>query len=365
VDIGRNDVRRATLCDRRLRDGEIEAAAAVPDIENDTALLGGERGRQQAPILDDVGEGAADIGGAGIGVGEDVAGPQGVEDLRHQLARLDAADMAHDLGAGASFFACGYRPLEWLEAVLGDDVFGHAHLDAQHHVGVLGNRLGGRVDLRKVDIVELGDRERRQSHIGDVHEGVKAGARLRDDVAAEGRKVVGAGIAGRHAGCSALMRHQLVRRDADRGAIGIDMAVEVDQPRRHQLAAGIEDAQRAGCGNVGLHRLDDAVADAEIAPTAQRLARIEHIAAFDYQVELVIRPHGGARRTGDGAAERERRRRAEKFATRRVARCLRRHDFPPWCPGSDVRIPLPHALLRTSEPKGHERLYALLVRLWI
>jgi hypothetical protein len=24
-----------------------------------------------------------------------------------------------------------------------------------------------------------------------------------------------------------------------------------------------------------------------------------------------------------------------------------------WCPGSDVRITLQHALLRTSEPKGH------------
>src|SRR4029077_3096561 len=28
-----------------------------------------------------------------------------------------------------------------------------------------------------------------------------------------------------------------------------------------------------------------------------------------------------------------------------------------WCPGSDVRMTLPHALLRTPEPKGDQQLY--------
>ena len=32
------------------------------------------------------------------------------------------------------------------------------------------------------------------------------------------------------------------------------------------------------------------------------------------------------------------------------------YKYTPWCPGSDVRFPLQHALVRTSEP-GHEQLY--------
>jgi hypothetical protein len=107
--------------------------------------------------------------------------------------------------------------------------------------------------------------------------------------------------------------------------------VEIDEPGGHELAAGIEQAQRAGGRNVGVDRLDDAVADADVALAAQRLARIEHVAAFDHQIELVVRSHGRARRTADGAAERKRRRAAEKLATRCRARYLGRHDFPPWC----------------------------------
>ena len=45
------------------------------------------------------------FGRAGISVGEDVARPQQVEDLRHQRGRLDAADVAHDLAAGAGLLA--------------------------------------------------------------------------------------------------------------------------------------------------------------------------------------------------------------------------------------------------------------------
>ena len=70
--------------------------------------------------------------------------------------------------------------------------------------------------------------------------------------------------------------------------------MQVDQPGRHQLAAGIEHAQRARRRDVGLDRLDQAIADADVAPAAQRLARIEHVAALDHEIELVVRPHGGA-----------------------------------------------------------------------
>src|SRR5262245_11210204 len=75
-----------------------------------------------------------------------------------------------------------------------------------------------------------------ESDVGDVHERVNSGTRLRRDVATEGGKVVGAGIAGRDTGGRTLVRNQLVGWNADGRAIGIDVRVEVDEPRRHQLA---------------------------------------------------------------------------------------------------------------------------------
>jgi hypothetical protein len=80
--------------------------------------------------------------------------------------------------------------------------------------------------------------------------------------------------------------------------------MQVDQSRRYQLAAGIEHAQRPARGNVGFDRFDHAVADADIAPAAQRLTRIERVSAFDQEIELVVRPHGGARRAPHGERER-------------------------------------------------------------
>ena len=68
------------------------------------------------------------------------------------------------------------------------------------------------------------------------------------------------------------------------------MAVQIDEARRHQLAGGIEHAQRARLGNIRLDRLDQPKADADVALAAQRLAGIEHIAAFDKQVELSFGP---------------------------------------------------------------------------
>ncbi len=157
--------------------------------------------------------------------------------------------------------------------------------------------------MREVDIVELGDRERRKPHIGNVDEGVEAGARLRRDEAAERREIIRAGIPRRDAGGGALVGHELVGGNADRRPVRVHVRVEVDQSRRDQLAGGIEHAQRARRRNLGFHRLDHAIADADIAPAAQRLARIEHIAALDHKIELVVRPHRGTCRTARGGGE--------------------------------------------------------------
>jgi hypothetical protein len=73
--------------------------------------------------------------------------------------------------------------------------------------------------------------------------------------------------------------------------------VEVDEPRRHQLARGIEHALPAFRRDVRFDRLDHAKADADVALSAQALTGIEHVAALDHKIELVIWAHGGAGRT--------------------------------------------------------------------
>jgi hypothetical protein len=82
---------------------------------------------------------------------------------------------------------------------------------------------------------------------------------------------------------------------ADGRTVGIDMAVQVDQARRHQLAGGIDDAQCTRIRDICLHRLDRTKSDSDIAAATQRLAGIEHIATLDKQIEFVIRPHRGMR----------------------------------------------------------------------
>jgi hypothetical protein len=101
--------------------------------------------------------------------------------------------------------------------------------------------------------------------------------------------------------------------------------MQINEARRDQLAAGVEDAERARCRDIGFERLDQPKADADVAPAAQRLARIEHVAASDDEIELVVRSHRGARRIGGGHC-RNRRGSAEK-PTARDDRAF--HRVPP------------------------------------
>jgi hypothetical protein len=201
--------------------------------------------------------------------------------------------MWHDFRAGAGRLACRYRALERLDTVLVDDVLRHAHLHPEHQIGVLGNRARRIVDARIVDVEELRDRKAREPDIGDVDEGVEPRARLSDHMAAERRDIVRTGVARRDAGRCPLMRHKLVGRNPDRGAVRIDMAVQVDQAGSHQLAVGAEHAVGARRRNVCLDCLDHPEADSDIAFAAQILARIEHVPALDHEIELVVRSHRG------------------------------------------------------------------------
>ena len=289
--VGRDRIGKRSLRDRRLGHRVIEASAAVADVEMDTTLFRFQRRRQQLAILNDVGELAGDVGRPGVAMREDVAGSQQVKDLRHELRRLDAADMAHDLRAGARHLAGLDRAFERLDAMLGDHVLRHAHLDAQRDVGVLRDGPRRRLDLREVDVVQLADREPGEAHVGDVHERVEPRAGRRDDKAPIGREVVRARVAGGHGRRGSLERHELVGGNADGGAVRKRVRVQIDEAGRHQPPGGVDDSERPLGGNIGLHDLDQAVANADVTHTAQALAGVEDVATLDQQVELVVGAH--------------------------------------------------------------------------
>jgi hypothetical protein len=90
------------------------------------------------------------------------------------------------------------------------------------------------------------------------------------------------------------------------------MRMQVDQPGSDQPARRVEQALGARRRNVGFDRLDQSIADADIALAAQVLARVEHVAALDDQIELVVRTHRGEGRRACGS-ERERPRAPEKL----------------------------------------------------
>ena len=231
---------RAAGGDRNLGHGKVETAAAMADVEDHAALLGGQRGRQQLAVLHDIGEDAGHVRRTGISVGQHVARPQQVQNVGHQRAGLDAADMHHHYGRPAAHLAGLNSALERFEAVFEDHVLRHPHLDADQEVLIFRQPHGAGFDLRIVDVVELRDRESRQAVVGDMEKRVHPRPRLRHDVAAQRRKVVDAGIAGRHHGRGALKLHQLVGGNADRRTVGIDVAMQIDQAGHDQFARGVD-----------------------------------------------------------------------------------------------------------------------------
>ena len=172
-----------------------------------------------------------------------------------------------------------------------DHVLAHPHLDAEHEVGVFGHRSRRQRRLRVVDGEQLGHRKADEPAHRDVHERELARASARQDEAAKRRDVVCARVAGRHHRGGAGELHQLVGGNADRRAVREGVRVQIDQPRRHQLAAGIEHAIGAFWRDAGLDRFDHPVANADVALAAQLLARVEHVGVAHQQIELVVRSH--------------------------------------------------------------------------
>jgi hypothetical protein len=74
MDVRLDRVGRAALRNGGFGHRVVEAGAAVADVEDHYTPLGCERSRNEAAVLHDIVEGAAQIRRAGIGVSEDVAG---------------------------------------------------------------------------------------------------------------------------------------------------------------------------------------------------------------------------------------------------------------------------------------------------
>ena len=202
-------------------------------------------------------------------MGQDVARPQQVENIGHQLRGLDAADMHHHLGRPSAHFTSLDTAFERFDAVLEDDVLRHPHLHADQEILVFGKPHRTGFDLRVVDVVEFGDRESRQAVIGDMEEGVHPRPGLCDNEAPQRGEIVDAGIAGRHHRGGALELHEFVGGNADRRTVGVDMAMQVDEAGRDELARSIDGLASACGGNFRFDRLDHAPADADIALATQ------------------------------------------------------------------------------------------------
>ncbi len=78
------------------------------------------------------------------------------------------------------------------------------------------------------------------------------------------------------------------------------MGVQIDQARRYKLARGVDGLGGTGGRNLVLDGLDHAPANADVALAPERLAGIQHVAALDHEIELVVRPHRGVGRARYG-----------------------------------------------------------------
>jgi broad specificity phosphatase PhoE len=61
----------------------------------------------------------------------------------------------------------------------------------------------------------------------------------------------------------------------------------------HALIARLSGSSPFLAIDICFERLDHTEADTDVTPSAQALAGIEHVAALDHKIELVIWTHGG------------------------------------------------------------------------
>jgi hypothetical protein len=69
----------------------------------------------------------------------------------------------------------------------------------------------------------------------------------------------------------------------------VGRSADLERPQLWQVANDL----RGVDGRHGDDLVDHAVTDADVAPAAQLLARVEHVSAFDHKIEFVSGPHCG------------------------------------------------------------------------
>src|SRR5690242_21248520 len=110
----------------------------MANVEDNATLLGSERRWQKLAILNDIGEHTRIVRRTRITVGQDVARPQEVENVAHQLLGFHPADMHHHPRRPAAHFTGLDTALQRLKPVLEDEVFGHSHLYPDQEIRVFG-----------------------------------------------------------------------------------------------------------------------------------------------------------------------------------------------------------------------------------
>lgn len=116
----------------------------------------------------------------------------------------------------------------------------HAHLDADDEIAIGIGDLG-RIDrIHQPQLLALADhdpvRETEYAGMRDVEISENADLARLDHMLAKACEIARSGAAGIHRRGDAGAAAEFLGIDAERGAAPIDMGVQIDQPRRHDVA---------------------------------------------------------------------------------------------------------------------------------
>ncbi|MGY4354189.1 hypothetical protein ACVW0J_000682 [Bradyrhizobium sp. i1.7.7] len=165
----------------------------------------------------------------------------------------------------------------------------HAHLDADDEVAVGIGHLGRLDRVHQPQLLALADhdpvREAEDAGMRDVQIGEDADLARLDHMLAEAREIAGTGTAGIDRSGDAGEAAEFLGIDAERGAAPIDMGVQIDQPRRHDVT---RDVAHIGA-RIGLEPGPDggdlAAGKGDVRHGIELLGRVDHTAAAQDQVE--------------------------------------------------------------------------------
>jgi hypothetical protein len=161
-----------------------------------------------------------------------------------------------------------------------------ARLDAEDDVAV---RLDHRGSELEVAIVEIGELPRwgDQADRGEIQKCKNPNPARLDDVPAKTRKRVGSGTSdiqpGRHSG----PRSDRIGFDSPVGRTPVDVRMEVDETRRHDLTPRIDHLLGDGIRQRTRHAHDPSLADPDVETAEALVRRVDHLTAENERVEAL------------------------------------------------------------------------------